>query len=341
MPLVDAALAFAVTMLAVATVVTKLVDFLHWLLANGPALLKALLRQFLGERQAMFKSMIDEFLDREYQRIVTRYPLMNTPQLQDDLNQLKAEIKDQNLVHLTGADLVSAVRNSQLWAVIQSDSHLQSDFSNFLRRYSTIETVYTQKFRNNSRKVATSLALILALAFNIDCVTILESYLVKPELSAEVSARSEAVLQNYQSNLAAISSKNSDLAQTFQAARSELKNDLDSLNSQIFPFGWTYFPYGNIPPRSWAKSDPQTEPWRRSWSVWLTWVIGIGFTAALAGLGSPFWYDVIRNLNEMTRGTSQSTTVATTVSSSPEEQPTVAVTQVTQTKSTAPPPNAG
>ena len=68
--MVDAALAFAITMLAVVTVVTKIVEFLHWLLQNGPTLSQAILRQWLGERATMFKQMIDEFVQKDLTWIV-------------------------------------------------------------------------------------------------------------------------------------------------------------------------------------------------------------------------------------------------------------------------------
>jgi len=328
MPLLDAALAFAVTMLAVATVVTKSVEFLHWLLANGPAVLKGLLRRFLGERQAMFKAMIGEFLDKEYQIVIRRVPQLDTPQLRQDLEDLKSELDSEDLVHLAGSDLITVVKTSKLWAAIQQDGNLPTNFLDFQRRYALVEAKYTTQFRANARLVATAIALGLALAFNIDSINILESYLVKPELSAAVSARSEAVLESYKVNLKALESHDPDAAKVFEQGRQELQQEMNVLTSSSFPFGWTYFPYGTVPPRSWSHSDQPGQPWRGEWTVWATWLIGIAFTAALAGLGAPFWYDVIRNLNEMARSSTASTTVETTVTATP---PAGMVTQTTAT----------
>ena len=77
------------------------------------------------------------------------------------------------------------------------------------------------------------------------------------------------------------------------ASGNDIKKKLDALSSSGFPFGWEYFPYGQ-----------KASPFGTGYSSLLRyaiWGLGIALTGVFAGLGAPFWYDVIRNLNDVAR----------------------------------------
>jgi hypothetical protein len=317
MPLVDAALAFAITMLAVATVVTKLVDFLHWLLQNGPALLAAVLRQWLGERATLFKQMVDEFVHKELTPIAVRELNLTPDQARAAVEQAVQQIKQRvpsgaALIHMSNAALLDHLKQTDLGkriAALEDRSTLV--FDEISRRYESIEAKFTDIFRKNSRQVAIAVSLIVALAFNIDCVNILESYIHNPALSATIAATSDKALADFTAQMA--DKPGAPTAEELTKQYEARQKSLNELNSAGFPFGWSYFPYGPTPPRSWIRTVTlgDSQPWRSSLTVWATWVIGIAFTVGMAGLGAPFWYDVIRKLVQMTRGGSAPADVKT------------------------------
>ena len=317
MPLVDAALAFAITMLAVATVVTKIVEFLHWLLQNGPALLAAVLRKWLGERVTLFKQMVDEFVQKDLERIVVEELHMDEAQTRaavaEAVQQIKQRFPDgENLIHMSNTALLEELKLTDLGKkIVALNDRSVLVFNEISRRYTNIEKKYTTIFRQNARKVATIVAIVLAVAFNIDCVNIVETYLHNPTLSATIAATSDKALADYTAQIAAL--PGDPTAEEFRKQYEARQKNLSDLNAAGFPFGWSYFPYGPTPPKTWSRTDSasDSQPWRSYWTVWVAWIIGLAFTVGLAGLGAPFWFDVIRKLTELTRGGSSTTTTAT------------------------------
>ncbi|MEI8383725.1 MAG: hypothetical protein WCJ09_26665, partial [Planctomycetota bacterium] len=63
----------------------------------------------------------------------------------------------------------------------------------------------------------------------------------------------------------------------------------NQLNSSSFPIGQKYFPYYPYG----SKHCP-------SWGVRARWILGIVLTCLCAGLGTPFWYDLITSLSKLT-----------------------------------------
>ena len=354
MPLLDAALAFAITMLAVATVVTKLVEFLHWLLQNGRPLLKDILRKWLGERATLFKQMVDEFVEKDLARIAAEELGMNEAQARaavvDAVQQIKQRFPDgEKLIHMSNTALLEELKLTDLGkqlAALNERSILV--FNEISRRYANIEKKYTTIFRQNARKVATVVAIVLTVAFNIDCVNIVESYLRNPTLSASIAATSDKAMADYTAQVEAL--PGDPTVGEFRKQYEARQKSLNDLNAAGFPFGWSYFPYGDIPPRSWSgtESASGSQPWRWCLTVWVAWLIGLAFTVGLAGLGAPFWFDVIRKLTELTKGGSTTTTTATgttittgtsTAGASVMQTTTTAGVSTAETTTTAAPPS--
>ena len=354
MPLLDAALAFAITMLAVATVVTKMVEFLHWLLQNGPALLAAFLKKWLGERATLFKQMVDEFVQKDLARIAAEELHMDEAQARaavvDAVQQIKQRFPDgEKLIHMSNTALLEELKLTELGkrlAALNERSVLV--FNEISRRYANIEKKYTTIFRQNARKVATIVALVLAVAFNIDCVNIVETYLHNPTLSATIAATSDKAVADYAAQTAGKPG-----APTVEELRKQYEarqKNLSDLNSAGFPFGWSYFPYGPTPPKGWSRTDSgsQSQEWRSDCRVWAAWLIGLAFTVGLAGLGAPFWFDVIRKLTELTKGGTTTTTTASgttittgtsTAGASVMQTTTTAGVSTAETTTTAAPPS--
>jgi len=151
--------------------------------------------------------------------------------------------------------------------------------------------------------------LAVALVFNIDSVNILGSFISNPMLSTAVATKAETTMSDYAARLKKLESDQDKTValQALQETKAELQRDLDQLNSGIFPFGWSYFPYGQHPPKPWSRTAPEMqEKWsRQALRVWGGWSLGVFFTALLAGLGSPFWYDVINQITKAARGNAE------------------------------------
>ncbi len=301
MPLLDAALAFAVTMLAVATVVTGIVRFIDWLLPRVPVLVKGWLKEWSGYRLAMFEKMMNEFLKDELKNIIKRELKLAddvaTTQATDAINAIKKELtRDEVLTNIANSNLVDKLKQTDLGARLMAvPSRTQEVFDEISRRYTAVEKRYTELFRAKARIVASAVALLLAVAFNIDSVSIANSYLKNPALAASIAARSDGTLKNLDNQIAKATPKAASeesqkldaVVKQFQDSTSELREQLKKLETSEFPFGWSYSPF--------AQNKPP-------WTTYATWLVGLLLTGFLAGLGAPFWHDALRNLTESARG---------------------------------------
>ena len=302
MPLLDAALAFAITMLAFATIVTTIVRFIDWLLPR----LKGMLESYVDERVQLFKSMMQEFLRKELTNIIKR-EFQLTPQEAEvksalALDTILLQMADARpLDHLSNLDLIDKLKQTDLGAdLLQLQNRAAEVFAEISRRYAAIERKYSEIFRKKARIVATIVALVLAVVLNIDTIHIADVYLRNPTLAASIAAKSDVVVAEFEANrkqlqaqqlqqanqpgsAAGISQGQQDLKEAIGRVE-KIQGDIKNLVASGFPVGWT------------RHNNDELKP---SWPAWL---IGILLTAGFAGLGSPFWFDVIRNLNVVTRG---------------------------------------
>ena len=115
-----------------------------------------------------------------------------------------------------------------------------------------------------------------------------------------VIAQKDAFVEDY--NALAETLENEKVKDSFTKAELEkaFKDSREQLNvvtSSGFPVGWSYFPYSyfeGTKDNSRLSQDfkNRDNPWG-----WFTWVLGILLTTALAGLGGPFWYDVVARIS--------------------------------------------
>ncbi|MFT4559054.1 MAG: hypothetical protein ACI93T_002039 [Porticoccaceae bacterium] len=310
MPLLDAVLAFAVTMLLVATVVTKCVDFLQWVLQKAPSILTA----FFYDRVGLFEDMLNDFLKKELQAIaeIEFGDKANAKAKGFKLKTLTTILSQptpggQKRSQLSNVDMIDKLKQTELGKQLRQHAGERATevFDEISRRYTAVEKDYSALFRRNTRKVATVVAFVVALAFNIDSFNIMGLYVDNPTLSAAVAAKSEQAMADYTAQLEEVdpAGTNKDVLQELKDQQAELQASLDELSAGEIPFGWSFFPFGSEPPQYWSHTDRESKD--PNCRLYVQWFIGILFTA---GLGSPFWYDVIRNVSQFAKGGSSAAT---------------------------------
>ena len=218
MPLLDAALAFAITMFLLANVVTKIVDFVQRCLLLLPKLLVFGLRElrqkwfddwvtspdswlqrtgvakflmkWFGDRATLFNMMLDDFLNKELVNITTREIVVDPNQAWvtcgNALDQCKtAKADGPTRTHLSNGDLIDKLKQTELGKRLLTELGAKAApvFDEISRRYAIIEKEYSEIFRKRARLIATLVALGLAFALNIDSINVLGSYLNDSSLS--------------------------------------------------------------------------------------------------------------------------------------------------------------
>lgn len=327
MPILDATLAFALTMLVVATTVTIIVEFIHKLLKVRAKTLESMLNHYLHQE-------LQPVLARELSRLGDKVDESFKEQLMADAkklstNSLFAEISStaqgnnaspstingkiliNRYQELITSELIERLKRSTLGHNLLRNFRQDADriFDEFAIRYEQIGKYYSATFRKNSRQLSTLVAFILALIINIDSINILNNFIRNESLREAVISNMQAIskqyentVKQYQNNNGSSTNNNSN-KKTFKElsmAVEKTRNEINRLSDLGLPIGYDYFPYQSCPDSTELKSinncDKMNEP-----SQWFFWIIGLLLTAALAGLGAPFWYDIVTGVSRLTQ----------------------------------------
>lgn len=291
MPYLDAALAFALTMLAVSTLVTQIVRL-------GQSFFKLrnqVLQQMLAE---YFKQELAPVVEREMNRLKSEVGedvasgvrqkaqelSVNLPFTDDELARLAEVSTEELLERLKRSDFGKALLE-------RLGNKALTVFNELGKRYEIVGNKFSELFRVNSRLWTTILALVAAFILNIDSFFIATTYIQNEGMRQAVIAQKESLESGYQTlaeKLAQDSGKDSITKAEFEQAFRDTKGQLDVFTSAGFPIGWTYFPYG-------CSKDPVSpDCGQRNIPFW---VLGCAVTGLLGGLGAPFWYDAVTGIS--------------------------------------------
>jgi hypothetical protein len=177
MPILDAALAFALTMLVVATVVTQIVRFM---------------RNTAKLRNDELHKMLTEYFSKELKPVVQREVNKLKKNISDDVAEELVKTADKlntselfekeeltKLIEVSTDKLTERLKESEFGQTLLTKlgDQAQATFDKLGRRYEVVGDKFTDTFRKKSRLWATCVALVLALVFNIDSIHILNSYI--------------------------------------------------------------------------------------------------------------------------------------------------------------------
>jgi hypothetical protein len=293
MPILDAALAFALTMLVISTVVTALLN---------------LFRAVAGTRTIVMKQMLEEYYKKELQPVIAREMVrlkgVVNATTEAELKKLAGEVSTsklfadvdiKKLVEASTSEITERLKRSDLGTKLMTDLKTEADtiFTELGKRYEAVGARFTVSFRTNSKWWATVIALGLALVLNIDSIFIMDSYIKDQGLRNAVIAQRDSIQQDYTDLVSSMEGQDDTVTkQELEDAFSESQNQITTLTGIGLPIGWTYFPHAG-----WKNSQDEAYTSRNNTQGWTFWVLGILLTAGLAGLGGPFWYDAVSGIS--------------------------------------------
>lgn len=287
----DAALAFALTMLAVSTLVTQLVRFLQhvWKIRN----------QFLQE-------MLNVYFTQDLLPVINRELSRLKKDLSAEVAQAiceKAQALSVNVVfpepelatftEVSTEELLERLKRNPVGIQLLENlgDKAQTVFNELGKRYETVGNHFTEIFRYNSRLATTILAILAAFILNVDSLFVLDTYVKNEDMRRAVIAQQASLQDGYlmlSNQLTEDSSKASITRAEFEQAFGDAKTQLDAFTSAGFPVGFSYFPYACLENTGLSACENRHI---------LLWIVGCILTGLLAGLGAPFWYDAVTGLS--------------------------------------------
>jgi hypothetical protein len=299
--ILDIALAFALTMLVVAMVATRVVRILN---------------HVLRLRNDEFNKMLKEYFEKELHPVITRESHRLKKRIDDNIaaqftNAAKElQIKDifhneelGKLVEASTEELIERLKRSSLGQKLLTELGEEANivFNELGRRYEVVGEKFTESFKKHSRYWATIVAFFLALTFNVDSIYILDSYIKSEGMRQNVIAQRDALIESYNGLKKSLEQDTEKAAVTktdLENAFGDFKEEINVFENGAFPIGWSHFPHSAL-----MGDGSDDFKFRNSDSGWIMWVAGIILTAFLGGLGAPFWYDTVSGVAHFTQRT--------------------------------------
>jgi hypothetical protein len=316
MPLLDTAFAFSLIMLLVASTVSAIVSALHSLRDVRSEVLNKMLKSFLSNEVMPVLSKTLDGLSDKIDAQAAGLIMEAARKLSPDDCSTSGDIKE--MVAVTKQEVIQGISQTDFGKQLQKQLGDESEviLNDLGKRFDQIGKKFTEAFRDNARFWTTVIAVAMALVLNIDSIFILDAFLTNADLRAAVIAQPESIKTvTAPSNAEPV--KTTDVngaanepvdkgkgSPTPRPASDNLEKSVERLDLQMklirnaaLPIGWNHFPYSYWSQNGKSKEDQvlfELE-WssRASTAGVFRWLAGILLTAFLAGLGAPFWYDVV------------------------------------------------
>jgi hypothetical protein len=174
-----------------------------------------------------------------------------------------------------------------------------------IRNFESISSCMSAEFKRRSQLISIIVGIFVALAFNINGLRILDTFIAKPEVSKMFVTNLD---QTEAQVLGQIESASKELSKTMDEADKEdgaasstvtelnsvvedLKSTVTGLSDRGVPLGWNYRPHCSLIESVTCFAVPERDNRMAIADVFLMVLSGV-----LIGLGAPFWFDVAKRL---------------------------------------------
>lgn len=255
----DSAIGFIVVILMFSLAITILVQMVSVLLQlRGKGLLTGL--------QLLLRE-VDPALKSQAQALANQ--VLSHPAIADGKKRLGIALR-KNEVKLVLESLAEA--NPSLKAALAERGTAIS--AKIDAWYEPVMDRVSERYKMNTRWVATGFAVILAFGLQFDSLGLFRKISTNAELRARLVAMSDSVLESSKKELEApATAATVEGLNDLNGRLENLRTELGETGLQLIPTDWSWSFYGH-------------------WRSWL----GVILSAFLLGLGAPFWYGALKNL---------------------------------------------
>ncbi len=299
MPLIEAFLALALTLLSLAMIATLIVELFHRIARTRAKNLRTMLEEFYdnaveprvkAELQKTAKKLEEhktEFIDK----------LMSNPLIKGEKQAGLFESRLKDVVSLSTGDLFKKLANSDIGKKIKKKTEAEIDeaVDSLSRSYDEFGVAATDLFKRKAQIISLLVGILVAFFLNVNALSIFKSYLDDPQARAKAVAQADAALETF--------TKRTDNISGF-TDKKEIVDHVNTIKKEIEGLGDTGIPIGyskDKAPVSWFVKDPDSD-WKKKAQLCVGivfWAVGVFITGLLIGLGGPFWFNVVRKLTDV------------------------------------------
>lgn len=301
MPFVDAFLAFALTMLSLATLVTLALELFH---------------QFRGQRTRGLWRMLSVMFEKEIlPRIDAALAELKEPS--DELHAARAGLDAPETQHVVALDILKALTKNPMletkggesswYSSLIGSRYLKSmtkeellmrlddlDIVKLLKKegklselskrieetFDTYADLASEAFSRNARIWSFVLGIAIAVVLQVNAVKIFNHYLANPEATSALIGDAKKITERAETVLARSGEDTKDVLE-------QLSSQLEIIGDQRLPISPIFGSFGSKP----ASAD----------KIAIEEIPIVIFTGLLIGLGGPFWRRVVQGAIESRR----------------------------------------
>jgi hypothetical protein len=307
MQALDAALAFAITMLILAMVVTTLVETLHRLFGLREKGLAILLGNFydriLAARSGGVLRGAGDRLAFIEMMTINRGPVGKAPMTalsrslvvdasSEDRKFLNWIWSGRRLGSLTLTAFMERLGGSEYGAQLVTQASTAGEkgiewvLKDVAQKFDAFGAEASEYFESRARLLSVIVGFVLAFAINVNAIALFETFMKRPDVTQSVIARGESATKSYENlqqqvntlKASATDATTEEARAAVQKAADEAAAAVDSLQSVGVPIGWNTQSLAEL---------------RRSRAMSL---LGLFLGGLLIGLGGPFWYKAVQTL---------------------------------------------
>lgn len=308
----NAALAFAITMLILSMSTSVIVETIHRAFGLREQGLRILLERFYEKVIAPYLEQTGNAAPATKAAFTDLMTAVRPAALGGGASSLGTLpiirlLAGDRLARLNVNDFMSRLGNSEFGDAVssvlgESDTpDPEQALKSIAEEFDAFGREVSSYFERRARLTSVIVAIVIALVLYVQPKEIFTTYLNTPQAAAdmikmrdEVKARYEKSVSQQTSPSADAEPTKDDLHQSLDDANAALTATLSSLKDSGTPIGWTTAKWNAL-----HDSDPdKTKQSLNMWSVLTTflWLIVGGF---LVGLGGPFWYDMVNSLSSI------------------------------------------
>jgi hypothetical protein len=311
MALLDAALAFALTLAALATVVTIIMEIGIRVVGLRKKDQVTLIKRLYDDYLAPTIGITTADADKRWKvvRKILEIPLAGTTMAPSEEEQKFAGTRCSPIYDTISVEhlLRRVVELEDVEKLREmTEKELKAQLSAIAQKYDEYASAIATSFKCRAQFWSLITGIALAIVLNVDGVRLFETYLDNPERTAQVIAQMDPILDEVEKAQARLTA-----AEKVQLGEGELE-DLDkavkAMEAQLalvggleLPIGRLFYPHCLILTEQ-AEQQRIADPLCKSPYAPLesmTWLIKVVVTGLLIGLGAPFWYDVAKRLAEV------------------------------------------
>ncbi|MHC4244878.1 MAG: hypothetical protein ACYSU4_20910, partial [Planctomycetota bacterium] len=297
MPLIEAFLALALTLLSLAMIATLIVELIHRFARTRSKNLKKMLEKFY---ETELKKMIENKLQKSGEKLEDKKKfiekLVTNPLREEGKLSVfvKSHLKDpetyKKLTSLSTGDLFKGLAYTEIGKRIKTKTEAEIDeaVDSLSQSYEALGVAATDLFKQRAQIISLAVGILVAFVFNVNALLIFKSYLDDPQARAMAIAQADVALETY--------TKRTDNITGFQDKK-ELVNHVNSIRDEIKGLGNMGITIGYA-----SDKVPISRPENPTFPRWLEivfWTVCVLGTGFLIGLGGPFWFNVVNKLTDV------------------------------------------